>query len=1076
MKKIKQMLMLAIGLLLAMPIAAQSSQELAAERQARDYWNSQVKGASRSAGGAQSLNGFRPTFGKGVMGGENQFKVRRADGTAITIYGNVIYSTDSEETYGIYSFPAEDGLTFTPIKKDENLYALNGGVYANGKYYFMNFFHFYEYDADTWEVVRDEQLTFMTGGSLQATALAWNQADNKIYGCFMDYSTWSYIFGTVDYTELKTTKIASLGEILRCVVATPAGEVYGLQENGDLLKFDTTTGESTKVGNVGMELQGVQQGAVCDPESGICYWAAAPKSGTSGLYTIDLSDASVSLISEFSNDEEVVGLFIPNKGTMSSTPAKPSDLTVNFPDGKLQGTVSFVMPSTMVDGGTMSGQIGYTVSIDDVEVLSGTANAGASVTTESFTVAGGKHKVAVAASNTVGVGPETAQSLWFGNDAPEAVSDLKVAASGNQMTVSWTAPTKGLNEGYFCADSLSYTIVRNPGEVVVAERTKATSVVDEINDESMNTYTYTVTPYNGSVAGQTATSEGVKYGTAVTPPYLNNFDDENAFAMFSANDANGDGSAWKWESWTKSASLSSGYFGNDDWLISPPVILKKDYLYRFHFTVSSNSSYDTHHVSAWLGTKADVASLTTPLVAETAVTASDVVLGSDVTVEQDGTYYFAIRANDSEYCGSLSVDSFAIEKGISLNAPDSVTYLKAVAAENGKLEATVSFYAPTQTGKGEMLGIGDVTKIELYRDGELIQTYTEVNATSSFNYTDTEVSEGLVTYTALPYGRTEAGMPASTSCYVGIDVPGVPADVKALEGEDGVDVSWTAPAVGLNGGYFDASSLYYQVQRTGEDGSLYLVTAKTTDTSVKDDDVDVDGDQKLVAYGVFALNDKGYSTVGISNMVLVGKPYALPYSENFASGSIKTFWGIEASTDATVSLSTATSSDNDGGCVEFRGKKAGVTATLYSGKIALTGSTKPTLTFDVQNVGGVATKLALDVVKPDGTTTTVATYDLGTSSAWQSKSVSLADFVGERYVQVYFRLTAESAGSDIYLDNVAITDKGTTGISATESVNEGSNNFSVYTIDGQLVKSTATSLDRLHRGVYVVNGRKVTVK
>lgn len=68
---------------------------------------------------------------------------------------------------------------------------------------------------------------------------------------------------------------------------------------------------------------------------------------------------------------------------------------------------------------------------------------------------------------------------------------------------------------------------------------------------------------------------------------------------------------------------------------------------------------------------------------------------------------------------------------------------------------------------------------------------------------------------------------------------------------------------------------------------------------------------------------------------------------------------------------------------------------------------------------------------------------------------------------------SEAKGYTFYINGINSTDENTTVI---ESITNGSNalpaSFDVYTIGGQKVRSAATSLDGLAKGVYIVNGKK----
>ena len=110
----------------------------------------------------------------------------------------------------------------------------------------------------------------------------------------------------------------------------------------------------------------------------------------------------------------------------------------------------------------------YTVKVNDAEAAKGTAAPGATVK-EDITAVAGLNKFDIVLSNDEGESPMTRIRKWIGPDSPKAITDLNVKIDNFVSTVTWTAPTEGLNEGYVNPDEIEYTIVRNPGNITVAE-------------------------------------------------------------------------------------------------------------------------------------------------------------------------------------------------------------------------------------------------------------------------------------------------------------------------------------------------------------------------------------------------------------------------------------------------------------------------------------------------------------------------------------------------------------------------------------------------------------------------------
>ena len=100
----------------------------------------------------------------------------------------------------------------------------------------------------------------------------------------------------------------------------------------------------------------------------------------------------------------------------------------------------------------------------------------------------------------------TVSSPWIGADVPGAITDLNITVEGENVTINFTPPVTGENDGWIDLTSLNYLIVRNPGEVILEEAYKgALPYIDNI--EELNGYTYTITPCSSAGTGSPTTSE-----------------------------------------------------------------------------------------------------------------------------------------------------------------------------------------------------------------------------------------------------------------------------------------------------------------------------------------------------------------------------------------------------------------------------------------------------------------------------------------------------------------------------------------------------------------------------------------
>ena len=78
-------------------------------------------------------------------------------------------------------------------------------------------------------------------------------------------------------------------------------------------------------------------------------------------------------------------------------------------------------------------------------------------------------------SNAAGDGPTVLRPIFAGYDTPKAPSNVKLTAEGLHTTLTWDAPTIGVDGHVIDKASLTYTVVRYPGEITVSEKQKECS-------------------------------------------------------------------------------------------------------------------------------------------------------------------------------------------------------------------------------------------------------------------------------------------------------------------------------------------------------------------------------------------------------------------------------------------------------------------------------------------------------------------------------------------------------------------------------------------------------------------------
>ena len=955
---------------------------------------------------------------------------------AIQLYGSMIYNnswTDEYSApYGIYSFPVTDNTTFELVQKDPYLKANGGGIYIDGTYYCVRYVeyygeisvvHFQSFDTDTWERNIFEE-TDVTSISLDMT---YDIATQQVYGCFYNANMDGYVFGTLNLTNGSVTPICDMAQGFYVMAANARGDLYGIDSNGDLYQIEKTSGNLHLIGATGVNPQGIQSGTF-DINSGQLYWAASLADGSGALYEVNIETGKAQQISTLPNDAQITGLFIKNEIAPAGTPDMIRDLSVSFEGTSTSGTITFTLPTTSFTGEPLQGMLSYTLMID--EVVEQTSQGACGETVEyPCTLEPGLHTITVSASNEIGSSAPNTVKIWIGKDIPEKVPNLQLTQQDGSITLSWEAPAKGAHGGYLPEATYTYRIVRQPGDLILADNHTTTTYTDSTPFDGIAYYHYEVTAFDGTDFGETATTEEYLLGDAFIPPYIKNFADGNGFELFTVIDANNDNNTWGYNSAEGCARYSySRSYDADDWLISPPVKLSSSELYEV--SVQAKDGGYPEKIKVCLGNNATVEGMTIDVIPVTELTTGEyVTLKGFVQVATGGNYHIGIQACSDRDQYNLSVKEIRLAISDDGIAPISDLTVKAGTDSNpGSLQADITFTTPSLTMKGETLQ-SPLIKAELYRNNELIKTFESPATGTQLQYTDNTPTQGINTYKVIVYANEGIGAPATESLYIGIDTPDIVQNIVLGESNGKAILSWEAPQHGINGGYIDTEALTYTIQRSDEK----IVAQNIPELSFTDNDIYTANGQIFVYYIIYAHSAAGTGNGGISMGRTFGTPYPAPLYESFAGASPQNnpwvttrvkgngYWEmVETGTFPNVAPQ-----DADAGLVSFVPDGVDCEARLHSPKLDIKALQNPTLQFYVNHPGDNS-RLAV-VISTDGTTFTPI-YEISRSELsgkWAQYQVPLGEYKSYEYIMFGFtgyNDLVPDAYNKIHVDNISLID------------------------------------------------------
>ncbi len=945
------------------------------------------------------------------------------EASATKIYGSVISSLSPEAQGGIYVFDSDDAGSFAPVAGAEWIMAQGGGVYADGLYYSINADdnQLTVYDTDTWSVINSMKT------STKSLDMTYDDSDGKIYGCFVSQNA---ILGTLDTQDGKYKSIGMMRIPPVALMADGKGSLYCIGMDGVLYSVNKANAAMTKIGSTDIYPFSAQS-AVIDVKSGKCYWAATRDDLTSGLYEVDLTDGRITLLYDFPGQEEITGLFIIPEASPSA-PVAPSGLSADFSGGSASGKVVFTMPLHTVSGSLLDGGLTWTLSANDI-IKTGTAMAGQKVDVP-IEVSPGMCKFVVSAANGEEEGEKAVLNKWIGYDTPCAPKRVSVEKkSPTDVTVSWDAPSAGVNGGYVALEDIRYDVVRYPGEVPVASDYDKTVFEDKVEAPRLASYRYVVTAKaDGKVSAETS-SKGVAMGAAKEIPFYEDFASTLSFGTFMVVDGNDDGASWGQDVGGEKVSYPGHGNGNaDDWLITLPLALKSGFNYRVKFDVCANT-YTPYRVEAMLGSLPNVKDMHTEVVPPRDITQPYQwrTLQANFHVDMAGDYYIGMHVTGAPNFGSLDLDNLSVEILGSSAAPQAPSAFNATAYAKGAHGADITFTAPSKAINGDALA--GKCNVELYRGGTLIATFDNVDPGSPIRYSDNGAAAGLNTYKAVSYNSEGVGEDASVDVWVGIDLPGAVTSLVAKEMADGfVEISWEAPETGVHGGYIDASALTYTVKRNG-----WKEVAKGISDMKAQDVVDnLSGSQLLVSYGVTACSEAGEGETAGSESIMVGTPYRLPFHESFPGGRSTYYDWSTLPLGSLMSWSPSpdgvfASQDGDGGIISvavYGEDRLG--CTLISPKVKIADTVNPMLEFYVAHTA-INDELVVEVVADGSDKVELKRIELaGECLEWTKVVVPLGRFKENYYIQL--ALTSHSVSSEdrIYVDNISVIDDLTDNLAA----------------------------------------------
>ncbi|GAB6982259.1 choice-of-anchor J domain-containing protein [Prevotella dentasini] len=557
------------------------------------------------------------------------------------------------------------------------------------------------------------------------------------------------------------------------------------------------------------------------------------------------------------------------------------------------------------------------------------------------------------------------------------------------------------------------------------------------------------------------------------------FDTADGLKNFIVLDNNKDDVTWNWIENEKNVAVYAGEKGNDDWLLTPALHLKANYIYTLSFRAKRYYASYVEEYSVHLGEGDDptayklLKNMPSPDV-------ESKLQQMQIKPDKDMTARIGFHCT-SKHGSAIYLDDISVDQGSLAAAPDSVYNLRITPYPKGKLNTTIKFNCPQQTIGGSTLT--SLSKIAVYCGEREVAIIDNPVPGKELTVEDTSadgIVNGFNTYRVIAYNAEGMGCAATKQVWVGFDVPANPANVKIVDAGDHLSLTWDIPEMGEHGGYVDATKCVNEIFRLRDDVQSYK--SKYEGTSI---DIPIDSDkghQGWECWGVSTTNEYGTcNSMGFSNYIPTGESYKLPFNDPMAGGlKYDSWWSLHRGKGNSGFEFTDNPSYNDdrGAFVAQIPDKNGE-SYLMSGKIDIRNAKKPKLYFHYYGIPGQDAKLLVEIDKAMNETVVMKTIDFSENVEmdWQRAEIDLSGIGDSRYIVVKFHVLPGDF-CIVGIDNVVVMDEldinlgaeisapksimaGEQGNIGVTIMNTGSKSVEKYTtklyVNGELQESRASS-------------------
>ena len=315
------------------------------------------------------------------------------------------------------------------------------------------------------------------------------------------------------------------------------------------------------------------------------WWFAQSLDDESFFAEVDVEKGTLISRNQFTSTAQAVALAMPSQDVNLTAPSYVRNLKAVAADGGAS-TVSFSWTNPDINF-----NLDPLTSLKSIKVIRDNelvatidaAGVGQAQNYDDTNVPSGLHIYKIQTVNENGDGAYKEVKVFVGHDVPAGVNGIKVKVDGCKATISWSAPTTGVNGGWIDKSSLKYDVVRMPDNVKIASDITECSVTDEVT--KTEGYIYEITSKNADGTGATIKSDVTVFGPTQGVPFFTPLNTKEEFNKWSVIDNNNDLISWKFNDLEHAACYERAVGAADDYFVSPVINFEagKKYQVRFKY-------------------------------------------------------------------------------------------------------------------------------------------------------------------------------------------------------------------------------------------------------------------------------------------------------------------------------------------------------------------------------------------------------------------------------------------------------------------------------------------------------------